>query len=165
MQSGAYPWAEPVARGEQIQIDRELAHRREEYQTPDRRAPRRRECGRVGPQRVGDNRAGRAVCRDDGCDRFRALNGGGASRCECARIGLVMAGQVESDDTMSGLDEGFDEHAEVWATSAPAVHKIDRRPVAPGLANNPVPAPVRFQRLAGWDSGRHTQTGLKDRWG
>ena len=71
-----------------------------------------------------------------------------------------MAGQVEGDDAMTGLDERFDEHSKVCAAAAPAVHEVDRGPIAPGLPHDPVSGPVRLQGLAGRDAGRHAQAQL-----
>jgi hypothetical protein len=88
--------------------------------------------------------AGGSVGRDDGCDCFRALDDGGATGCEFAGVGLVVAGQVECDDPVTGFDQRLDEDSEVWATFAPAVHQVYRRSVAPELADDPMSAPRCF---------------------
>jgi hypothetical protein len=71
------------------------------------------------------------VGADDGGDRFDALDQRGASGRELARIGFVMAGQVERDDAMTGFDQRLDENRQVRALPAPAVHQVDGRPVTP----------------------------------
>ena len=83
---------------------------------------------------------------DHGRDGVGALDGGGTPGRERTRIGLVVAGQVERDNPIPGLDKRFDEHRQMRALAAPTVHQIHRRPFAPFLPGDSVPIPVRFYR-------------------
>ncbi|MDT5049686.1 MAG: hypothetical protein QOG75_5584 [Mycobacterium sp.] len=115
---------------------------------------------RFRPEGMRHDRVCRPVRPHDPLHRFRALDDGRPPRLEIARVGFVVAGQIERDDSMSGLDERFHEDSEVCPAAAPPVHEVYRWPVSPGFARDTVPGPDGFDGFARRDAWRHAQTHL-----
>ena len=111
-----------------------------------------RECATIA-------RAG-PCARTKALHRFGALDDRRAPGLEGTRIGVVVAGQVERDDPVSGLDKRFDEDSEVRAAAAPAMHQIHRGSIAPRLPRDPVSGPGGLDGLARRDAWRHAQAHL-----
>jgi hypothetical protein len=83
--------SEAVTVGKKVQIQRKVTHGRQEHQAPDRGTRSRRKRNGFGAKGMCHYGAGGSVGRNDGCDRFRALDDRGATGCEFARVGLVVA--------------------------------------------------------------------------
>jgi hypothetical protein len=91
-QTFAYAGSEAMTVAKKVQIQRKVTHGRQEHQVPNRGTRSRRERNGFGAKRMRHYGAGGPVGRDDGCDRFGALDDCGATGCEFARVGLVVAG-------------------------------------------------------------------------
>lgn len=68
------PPPEVVPFSEGVQVPREVAHRREEHQTPGLCTARRSQRSRLRTQRMTDDGMRRTVLSDDGLHRLRALD-------------------------------------------------------------------------------------------
>jgi hypothetical protein len=103
------------------------------------------------------NRVRRSVRAHEGSNRFGALDYRRAPWREVAWFGLVVAGQVESDDAVPRLYKWLDEHTKVRAAPAPAVNQVHRGAIAPGLPRYAVPGPSGLDRNARRYAWRHAQ--------
>jgi hypothetical protein len=135
-------------RGGQLPRYGERAGERGKQNHPIGRKPvTQRHGGGRAAEGVGDERAGRSVGRNDCCQRRGEFWYRRRSRSEGAGRGSAVTRCVDCHDAVAVSYQRRHERGELAAVAGPAVHEVNRRPVAPRLPDDTVARDVDSERL------------------